>query len=205
MKTYLSEIVPKIQHFSKKLNDLTVLQHQNWVSISEINEQKIVYIFRKNGQLLISENGLITKAVYEYINSETLMIDYNDKSMLLKHGFLDEDVMALKIDGNDGFAFFVNETNSTHELNTIEDTNKFLITKYLNELQEVKNKELENKKFYYLDKNTLEEHGPYSFKKIQIKLRQQKVSRSFYVRETWQPDYSGKRRIEDLITAFNDI
>ncbi len=62
MKTFLLNIIPKIQKYSKKLDDISVLTGKNWVVIEEENENKIVFIFReKNNQLLISENGKIEK------------------------------------------------------------------------------------------------------------------------------------------------
>ena len=62
MKTFLLNIIPKIQKYSKKLDDISVLTGKNWVVIEEEHENKIVFIFReKNNQLLISENGKIEK------------------------------------------------------------------------------------------------------------------------------------------------
>ena len=62
MKTFLLNIITKIQKYSKKLYDISVLTGKNWVVIEEENENKIVFIFReKNNQLLISENGKIEK------------------------------------------------------------------------------------------------------------------------------------------------
>jgi len=59
MRTYLADIIPKIQRFSKRLDDLTKLTNQHWVSLSDINQSKQVYIFRENNQLLISDNGIV--------------------------------------------------------------------------------------------------------------------------------------------------
>jgi hypothetical protein len=45
MKTYIADIIPNIQRYSKRLDDLPSL--------------KTTYIFRSNGELLISENGTV--------------------------------------------------------------------------------------------------------------------------------------------------
>ena len=48
MKTFLSDIFPRIQRFSKDLDILTLLTNQHWVSIDDTESNKIVYIFRTN-------------------------------------------------------------------------------------------------------------------------------------------------------------
>ncbi|MEY3343932.1 MAG: hypothetical protein RL090_1616, partial [Bacteroidota bacterium] len=55
MKTFLADIFPKIQRFSDKLDNLTMLTNQHWVSIDDILSTKTVYIFRTNNELLISK------------------------------------------------------------------------------------------------------------------------------------------------------
>lgn len=131
MKTFIGEIIPKIQRFSKKLDDLTLLTNQHWVSISDILNKKTVYIFRPNKQLLISENGVVQKGCWEYLGNQSLLIDTNKQSYLLKHGFFDENVIALKFDSSEKFVFFVNEAKFDNELNNIDDILIFLESKYL--------------------------------------------------------------------------
>jgi hypothetical protein len=131
MKTFIADIIPKIQRFSKKLDDITLLTNQHWVSLSDILNSKTVYIFRPNNQLLVSENGLVQKGTWEYLGNQSLLLDTNSQCYLLKQGFFDENVMALKLDSSDQFAFFVNETKFDRELNNINDVLEFLTNKYL--------------------------------------------------------------------------
>ena len=132
MKTYIADIIPKIQRFSQKLDDLTKLTNQHWVSLDDIDESKKVYIFRPNNQLLISNNGIVEKGSWDYLGYQSILLETSEESYLLKHGFFDENVIALKLDSTDTYAFFVNETKYHKELNTIEDILKFLENKYLN-------------------------------------------------------------------------
>jgi hypothetical protein len=131
MKTYFSEIIPKIQRFSKKLDNLTLLTNQHWVAIDSINSTKTVYIFRPNNDLLISSNGIVEKAKWEYLGSNSILIDRKNESYLFKHGFFDENILALKIDGKSEYAFLVNETRFENELNTFESVAEFLNRLYL--------------------------------------------------------------------------
>jgi hypothetical protein len=45
MKTYLADIIPKIQRFSQKLDDLTKLTDQHWVSLSDLQSYKTCIYF----------------------------------------------------------------------------------------------------------------------------------------------------------------
>jgi hypothetical protein len=65
------------------------------------------------------------------LGNQSLLLDTNSQCYLLKQGFFDENVMALKLDSSDQFAFFVNETKFDRELNNINDVLEFLTNKYL--------------------------------------------------------------------------
>lgn len=131
MRTFIADIIPRIQKFSKKLDDLTNLTNQHWVSLGDITQVKRVFIFRGNNELIISENGKAEKGSWEYLGNQSLLIETKNESLLLKHGFFDENIIALKLDSTDSYAFFVNETKYNKELNSIEDVLKFLEGKYV--------------------------------------------------------------------------
>jgi hypothetical protein len=133
MKTYLSDIIPKIQRFSKKLDDITNLTNQHWVIVDDLMNSKSIYIFRSNNELLISQNGKVEKAKWEYLGNNSLLIDKKDSSLLFKHGFMDENILALKIDSKEEYAFLVNENKYEGELNSISNILNFLTKKYLAE------------------------------------------------------------------------
>ncbi|MCB0743114.1 MAG: hypothetical protein KDC67_04360 [Ignavibacteriae bacterium] len=131
MKTYISDIIPRIQRFSQKLDNLTLLTNQHWVVIDEIKNSKNVYIFRQNNELLISKNGQVEKAKWEYLGHNSLLIDMKENSYLFKHGFFDENILALKIDSKNEYAFLVNETRFDKELNSVENIIEFLNRQYI--------------------------------------------------------------------------
>jgi len=60
-----------------------------------------------------------------------LLIDRKDESYLFKHGFFDENILALKIDSKDEYAFLVNETRFDKELNSSLSVIEFLNKKYI--------------------------------------------------------------------------
>jgi hypothetical protein len=131
MKTFISDLIPKLQRFSQKLDNLTLLTNQHWVVIDDINNNKNVYIFRANNDLLISQNGKVEKAKWEYLGNNSLLIDKKDDSYLFKHGFFDENILALKVDSKDEYAFLINENKYDGELNSIDRIIDFLTKKYI--------------------------------------------------------------------------
>lgn len=136
MKTFLLDIIPRIQRFSQKLDNLAVLTNKHWVVIDEELNRKVVFIFReKDNQLLISENGKIEKCSWEYLGNSSLLIDRNDGSYLFKHGFIDDTVLALKVDGKDEYALLVNEHKFDNQLNSLSAILQFLNKTYIQERQ----------------------------------------------------------------------
>lgn len=131
MKTYIADIIPKIQRFSQRLDDLTKLTNQHWVTLDELMQAKRVFIFRADNQLLISTNGIVERGRWEYLGNQSLLIETKQGSYLLKHGFFDENILALKMDSTDSYIFFINETKYRSELNNIADILRFLENKYL--------------------------------------------------------------------------
>jgi hypothetical protein len=131
MKTYIADIIPRLKNFSNKLDNLTLLTNQHWVLIDDINNHKIVYIFRANNELLISQNGRVEKAKWEYLGNNSLLIDRKEDSYLFKHGFFDQNILALKVDSKEEYAFLVNENNYDGELNSLFKVIDFLTKKYI--------------------------------------------------------------------------
>ncbi len=55
MKTYFSNLIPKLLSYSKKLDSSSLLTNHHWTVIDESLTEKTVFIFRpKDNQLLIS-------------------------------------------------------------------------------------------------------------------------------------------------------
>jgi hypothetical protein len=141
MKTYFADIIPKIQRFSEKLDNLTLLTNQHWVVIDGIERNKTVYIFRNNNELLISLNGKVEKGKLEYLGNKSLLIDNQEGSYLFKYDFNGQNIIALKIDSKEEYAFLVNENRYEGEINSLEKVIDFLTKTYLNPLTK---KQIEN-------------------------------------------------------------
>lgn len=136
MKEFLNGILPRIIDYSQSLDRKETFVDKPWTWIDEQkNQQK--YIFRRNGELVMSLNGAVTIGQWEYIAAaKSLLIDRIKDKLLLNQAFLDDAVMVLKLDGLIGEKFMlVNEVllpklNFEEYLqNLFYSKNKILISK----------------------------------------------------------------------------
>lgn len=81
---------------------------------------------------MISRNGKVEKAKWEYLGNNSILIDQKDTSHLFKQGFFDENVLVLKVGSKEEYAFLVNENRYNGEINSMERATDFLRVKYLN-------------------------------------------------------------------------
>jgi hypothetical protein len=94
MRTFVAEIIPKIQRFSQRLENLALLTNQHWVVFDDLGTVKTVYIFRQNNQILISKNGKVEIGKWELVGNNSILIDLTNDSYLFKHGFFDQNILV---------------------------------------------------------------------------------------------------------------
>lgn len=99
MKGYVSNLLPRLKEYSKSLDKIELIVEQPWVVIDEnFNQQK--YIFKRNGELIMSYNGEVTIGNWEYISSaKSLLIDRKTDKILLNQNFVNHAIMVLSKDG----------------------------------------------------------------------------------------------------------
>lgn len=106
MKSYFENILPKILSFSNKLDSLSNLVDEPW---AVYNNPKEKYIFRNNNQLLYSNNGNVSIGKWELLNrANSILIEQNNCFRLFNHGFLDNSILMLRIDGGDELFILAN-------------------------------------------------------------------------------------------------
>jgi hypothetical protein len=110
MIQYLNNIIPRLKQYSIDLDRKELFIDKPWVIIDDkLNQEK--YIFRRNGELVMSLNGKVTLGKWEHIpTAHSLLIDRIHDRILLNQAFVDSAVMVLKMDGiNDNYLILVNE------------------------------------------------------------------------------------------------
>jgi len=138
METNLSVLIPRVCKLSQKFDNTSLILSHHWVLIDEINSKKKLYIFRKNKELLISKDGKVDTASWRYLGKNTLLIEQEKVKKLYKHGFFDQNLIAIKTDVEGNYSFFVNEEKFDLGLNSENKIAKYLNKNYLNNT--IKNK-----------------------------------------------------------------
>lgn len=98
MIQYLNNLIPRLKEFSANLDKVEIFIEKPWVIIDE-NQNVQKYIFRRNGELIMSLNGQVTIGKWEFLSSaKSLLIDRVQDKILLNQNFIDPAVMILKKD-----------------------------------------------------------------------------------------------------------
>jgi hypothetical protein len=110
MKTFLLNIPNEIRNWNNTLDAKSVLCNQSW-NVFNDEGVKEVYVFQKDGTLIASHNGKVTKAKWEYIPQNTSLIIENSDAdtFMLRPTYYDRKVLALQVDGTDNYALMVDE------------------------------------------------------------------------------------------------
>jgi hypothetical protein len=99
MRLFISNLIPRLRQFSENLDRKEFFLDIPWVIVDEnLNQQK--YIFKRNGELVMSLNGQVTIGKWEYFSTaKSLLIDRIQDKILLNQSFISPAVMILKKDG----------------------------------------------------------------------------------------------------------
>jgi len=109
MIDYIATLLPRIQQFSKGLNDTAIFADVPWAFIDEDGD-KVTYIFRRNNELLVSKKGDVTTGHWEYLPvMQSLLIEHAGRKRMYNQGFVDNVVMALRKDGTEELFLLANQ------------------------------------------------------------------------------------------------
>lgn len=99
MNLYISNLIPRLKQFSENLDKKEIFVEIPWVIVDDnLNQQK--YIFKRNGDLVMSLNGQVSIGKWEYLSAaRSLLIDRLQDKILLNQNFISPTVMILKKDG----------------------------------------------------------------------------------------------------------
>lgn len=117
MKNYILNLVHRLYDFSESLSNKSLFVDKPWVLIDEQNNYH-KYIFKNNGDLIMSMNGYAQIGKWDYVNAaKSILIDRIKDKILLNHAFFNQAIMVLKMDGiNNPFFILANE-NEIPDLN----------------------------------------------------------------------------------------
>jgi hypothetical protein len=130
MKVYLLDIFPNIERWSRQLDLKTHILNKVWILIDEENDKKVTYRFlEEKHQIIISVDGQANFGSWRFLEDGTsLLIKTPDDASVFKHSFIDDTVLALKLESDRSeFVVFVNE-NASERLhdNTLNSIRNYL-------------------------------------------------------------------------------
>lgn len=109
MKTYLFDTFNRYKRFSEKLDVKTILCNKSWWVFND-NGDKEIYIFQKDGTLIISIKGRVSYSTWNYISAnQSIIITSAQQAYMVIPAFVDGNILALQVDGTNEYAFLINE------------------------------------------------------------------------------------------------
>lgn len=147
MKTFLFDTFNQYKRFSESLDIKTALCNKTWVVFNNSGEKEI-YIFQEKGKLLISVNGKVTYATWEYIHAnKSLIISGSKNSYMVHTAYIDNILFALNIDGTNEYAFLIDENNKQNfQPQSYNDIKDYFQNKEQKLLEKEELDELENER-----------------------------------------------------------
>ena len=102
MRNYLQSLLPRLKQYSKELSDTAAFVEIPWAFLDE-NGAKVTYIFRRQGDLLVSQQGDVTRGTWEYLPQiQSLLIQAQGRERIYNQALLlDSAIMVLRKDGTE--------------------------------------------------------------------------------------------------------
>ena len=130
MKTFLLDIADRFRRFDEQLDVKALLCNKSWQVFNDAGV-KDIYIFQEDGSLIISLNGKVSRATWQYIPANrSLIINSDNESYMLRPFFQDENLFTLQLDGTREYSFLINEAQRTSfPVHTLSDLKSYLVKK----------------------------------------------------------------------------
>lgn len=145
MKAYLKNIPVRLRNFNKLIDAKTYLCDKPWVVLND-GQTKELYIFRNNGDLILTRNGIAQIGHYTILPVDKILIDIDGNNYLFNPLISKQnEVLALKLDGNEQYSFLIDEqSNLYNDIKTFSDFEQMLLAQERRQI-EVERKEAERK------------------------------------------------------------
>ncbi|MEM6515119.1 MAG: hypothetical protein AAF688_02970 [Bacteroidota bacterium] len=193
MANSLLKTIPNLKPFDFDTHHDSLLLNQEWILVNGIDKKKSVYTFKEDNILKISEKENTTETTWTVDIKNVFSIETEDGIITVKAYFKDDDVLVLNHQDKKDIALFINESNYSTEVNTMEDVKIFLKEKYRKKVSKLINKH----EFYYIHQS--EEFGPVTVETLSKKVKNDEISPYCFVRDINEENYAKRLRICELI------
>ena len=111
MKTYILDSINRFKRFSEKLDVATTLSNKTWVVFNDSGEREL-YIFQTDGTVIITKDGVGIKGKWQWLPENKSLIISQDNSVVMLHPqYIDQNILALQLDGKSDIAFLIEDAN----------------------------------------------------------------------------------------------
>jgi hypothetical protein len=193
MNDYLHNTIPNLKPFDYKLHYEALFIDKDWVLVNGISKKKSTYTFKEDNILEITRKDHTIETSWTIDIQNIFSIETEDGLITVKVYFKDDDVLVLNHQNKQEFALFINTTNYSEDLNSVEDVQDFLKEKYKQKVTNL----IYDHEFYYIEKS--KEFGPFTVEELSKKVKKEQISAFCFVRDVNEYDYSSRIRIYDLI------
>ena len=193
MNDYLHNTIPNLKPFIFERHHDSHFINKEWVLVNGISKKKSIYTFRKDNILEITRKNAVINTTWNINTKNVFSIETEDGLISVKAYFKDDDILVLNHQDKQEFSLYINTTNYSEELNSIEDINLFLKEKYRKKVSTI----IYDHEFYYIEKS--KEFGPFTVEELSEKVKNEEISAYCFVRDINEYDYSKRLRIFDLI------
>jgi len=193
MEDYLRKTIPNLKPFDYNRHHDSIFINQDWVLVNGISKKKSIYRFKEDYSLEIKRKASIIKTSWTLSINNIFSIETEDGLIVVKAYFKDDDILVLNHQNKKEFALFINTSNYSEDINTIEDIQDYLKEKYKQKVSEL----IYDHEFYYIEKS--KEFGPFTVEELSKKVENEEISVYCFVRDINEYDYSKRLRIHDLI------
>ena len=108
MYEFIRNILPRIQSFSKRLDQIEVFVDRSWILVDEINNKHEYNFLRENNQLIMSLNGKVKLGSWKLLPTGKLLIERGEgDALLLDNAFIDKAILILKKGNSDELPFIL--------------------------------------------------------------------------------------------------
>lgn len=145
MKTYILDSLNRMKRFGESLDVKTILCNKAWQIFNDTGEKEM-YIFQESGEVLLSNNGIVSHGNWQYISAnKSILISIKESSYMLHPSFLINNILALKLDGTERYMLMIEEHSFVAlQLKSLEDLNKYFLSIEANEIEMEKEKNQKN-------------------------------------------------------------
>ncbi|WP_426430694.1 hypothetical protein ACPX19_14200 [Winogradskyella sp. HB-48] len=193
MSAYLHNTIPNLKPFDFERHHNSHFINQQWVLVNGITKKKEVYTFRDNNILEIERKDTVIRTSWALSLQNIFTIETEDGTIIVKAYFKDDDILVLNHQDKEEFALYINTTNYSEDLNSIEDIQTYLKEKYKKKVSKVIHKH----EFFYISKS--KEFGPCTVEELKEKVDNEDISAYCFVRDVNEDSYAKRLRVVDLI------